>query len=118
MTRPARLVTRVGWRRIKLWQLYLGVGAIGTALYALVPPFKGSGPLINLLGLSGVMAVVVGIRRNRPESRWPWWLFALGLLLFWLGDVYTYSYPKLFHVSVPFPSPGDAVYIAVYPALM
>ena len=102
----------------RLWQLYLGGGAFVTALYALVPPFKGSGPIINLLGLSAVVAVVVGVRRNRPKSRWPWWLFAFGLGLFWLGDVYTYSYPRLFHVNVPFPSFGDAVYLTVYPALM
>ena len=41
-----------------------------------------------------------------------------GLLLFFMGDVYTYSYPKLFHADVPFPSPGDAMYIGVYPVLM
>ena len=35
-----------------------------------------------------------------------------------LGDVYTYSYPKLVHHEVPFPSFGDALYLAVYPALM
>ena len=108
----------VPWRRVKVWQLYLVVGGVATALYSLVPPFAGSGPLINLLGLSGVVAVIVGIRLNRPESRLPWWLFAFGLFLFWLGDVYTYSYPKLFHADVPFPSAGDAVYLMVYPALM
>ena len=118
MTRPGRLLKSVRWRRIGLWRAYLAAGAILTALYALVPPFKGSGPVINLLGLSAVVAVVVGIRRNHPKSRWPWWLFALGLLLFGLGDIYTYSYPRLFHVDVPFPSAGDALYIAVYPALM
>ena len=41
-----------------------------------------------------------------------------GLLLFWLGDIYTYSYPKLFGADVPFPSLGDAMYLAVYPVLM
>jgi diguanylate cyclase (GGDEF)-like protein/PAS domain S-box-containing protein len=111
-------VNRIHWRRIALWRIYLAAGAVATVLYALVPPFKGNGPLINLLGLSGVVAVLVGMRRNRPRSRWPWLLFALGLFLFWLGDVYTYSYPRLFHVDVPFPSAGDAVYLTVYPALM
>ena len=115
VTRP---IKPVRWRRPSLWQCYLAGGAVVTALYALVPPFKGNGPVINLLGLSGVIAVVVGIRRNRPKSRWPWRLFALGLFLFWVGDVYTYSYPRLFHVTVPFPSFGDAVYLTVYPALM
>ena len=111
-------MSRLRFRRVRLWQLYLAGGGILTVLYALVPPFKGSGPLINLLGLSGVAAVVIGVRRNRPKSRWPWWLFAFGLFLFWVGDVYTYSYPRLFHVTVPFPSFGDAVYLSVYPALM
>ena len=105
-------------RRIPLWQAYLAIGSLGCLLYALVPPFAGSGPLINALGLSGVVAVVVGARRYRPAALGPWRCFAVGLFLFWLGDVYTYSYPRLFHVDVPFPSPGDALYVAVYPVLM
>jgi diguanylate cyclase (GGDEF)-like protein/PAS domain S-box-containing protein len=100
------------------WQLYLATGSLLTALYLLVPPFKGSGPVINLLGLSGVVAVVAGVPRNRPASSVPWWFFALGLGLFWLGDLYTYSYPKLLHKEVPFPSIGDGIYLTVYPVLM
>jgi len=74
-------------RRTPLWQSYLAVGALGTALYALVPPFAGSGPLINGLGLSGVVAIIVGVRRNRPASNGPWRFFAVGLFLFWVGDL-------------------------------
>ena len=48
----------------------------------------------------------------------PGGCFAAGLALFWLGDLYTYSYPKLFGADVPFPSAGDAIYLAVYPVLM
>ncbi len=83
-----------------------------------VPPFAGSGPVFNLLGLSPVIAILVGVRRYRPVSRGPWRWFALGFLLFWVGDLYTYSYPRLFHHEVPFPSIGDAAYLVVYPALM
>src|SRR4029077_15055960 len=100
------------------WQVYLALGAVGTVLYELVPPFKGYAPLLNLMGLSAVVAVVVGVRRNRPGYALPWWLFAVGLGLYWLGDVYTYSSPKLLHAEVPFPSAGDAIYLTVYPALM
>jgi diguanylate cyclase (GGDEF)-like protein/PAS domain S-box-containing protein len=102
----------------RAWQMYLALGGAFTALYVLVPPFKGSGPVINLLGLSGVLAVVAGVRRNRPASPLPWWFFAAGLGLFWLGDLYTYSYPKLLNQDVPFPSIGDGIYLAVYPVLM
>ncbi len=68
--------------RASLWQSYLAGGVILTALYWAVPPFRGYGPVINLLGVYGVGAVLVGVRRNRPRSRAPWLLFALGLLLF------------------------------------
>ena len=64
------------------------------------------------------MAIIVGVRRYKPASRGPWRWFALGMLLFWLGDLYTYSYPRLFNADVPFPSLGDGAYVAVYPALM
>ncbi len=109
---------RVPWRRLSVWQLYLLFGALVTALYTLVPPFQGYGPIMNLLGLSGVVAVIVGMRRNRPGYPLPWLLFAVGLFLFWVGDLYTYSYPQLTGAVVPFPSFGDAVYLTVYPALM
>jgi len=101
------------------WQTYLAFGAVGVFLYLLVPPFMGNALLYNTLGLSCVIAVVVGIRRNKPSYALPWWLFAVGLCLYWMGDVYTYSYPKyILHHEVPFPSIGDAIYLTVYPALM
>jgi diguanylate cyclase (GGDEF)-like protein/PAS domain S-box-containing protein len=104
---------------VQAWQGYLAFGALGTFLYLLVPPFKGNALLINALGLSSVLAVVLGIRRNRPSHALPWWLFAVGLCLYWMGDVYTYSFPKyILHHEVPFPSIGDAIYLSVYPALM
>jgi diguanylate cyclase (GGDEF)-like protein/PAS domain S-box-containing protein len=105
-------------RRPALWQMYLIVGAVLTALYVWVPPFAASGPVMNLLGLSPVIAIVVGVRRYKPTSALPWLFFAVGFALFWAGDLYTYSYPRLFGVDVPFPSLGDGFYVAVYPALM
>jgi len=89
-----------------------------TAAYVWAPVLKGSAPLFNLLGLAPVLAIVAGVRIYQPASKGPWWWFAAGMGLFWLGDLYTYSYPKLFVGEVPFPSPGDAAYVAVYPALM
>jgi diguanylate cyclase (GGDEF)-like protein/PAS domain S-box-containing protein len=75
--------------------------------------------LLNTIGLSTWIAVIVGIRRNRPAYALPWWLFAVGFLLYWMGDVYTYSYPQLIlHHEVPFPSIGDAIYLTVYPLQM
>ncbi len=105
--------------RMQAWQAYLAIAGLATFLYLLVPPLKGNALLINTIGLSSVIAVVWGIRRNKPSYSLPWWLFAGGLCLYWMGDVYTYSYPKyILHHEVPFPSIGDAIYLTVYPALM
>jgi diguanylate cyclase (GGDEF)-like protein/PAS domain S-box-containing protein len=97
---------------------YLGVTGGLTAAYLFLPPLAGNGPLINFLGLSGVVAIVAGIKIHKPRAQAAWWLFALGQFLFFSGDLYTYSYPKLFHADVGFPSLGDGLYLAVYPALM
>src|SRR5215207_10115247 len=105
-------------RRPPFWLAYLTFVALLTAGYLLVPPLKGSGPVMNLLGLSPVIAILAGLRMHRPASRSPWLWFAVGFVLFWLGDLYTYSYPLLIGQEVPFPSPGDASYLLVYPALM
>ena len=105
------------WRK-RIWTVYLAVGGILTAGYMLVPPLKGNGPLINLLGLSSSIAIAVGIYLHRPKARAAWFLFIVGQFLFFAGDLYTYSYPKLFGVDVEFPSLGDAIYLTVYPALI
>jgi diguanylate cyclase (GGDEF)-like protein/PAS domain S-box-containing protein len=100
------------------WLAYLAGALVLTALYSAVPPFAGSGPVFNLLGLSPALAILAGIRLQRPANPVPWYWFAAGFVLFWLGDLYTYSYPKLLDREVPFPSPGDGFYVAVYPVLM
>jgi len=100
------------------WIAFLGAGALITTLYLLVPPLKGSGPVMNVLGLSPVVAIAAGVRLYRPQARVAWSFVAVGFVLFWLGDVYTYSYPLLLHREVPFPSLGDAAYLLVYPALI
>jgi diguanylate cyclase (GGDEF)-like protein/PAS domain S-box-containing protein len=100
------------WRN-SAWAWYLAVTGVLAALYLFVPPLKGAGPLINVLGFSGVVAIVAGIRIHRPKARAAWWLFVFGQFLFFSGDLYTYTYP-----NASFPSIGDAFYLAVYPALM
>jgi diguanylate cyclase (GGDEF)-like protein/PAS domain S-box-containing protein len=100
------------------WVWYLAAGGVLTAAYLFFPPLAGNGPLINALGCSGWVAIAVGIRMHHPRARAAWWLFVAGQFLFFAGDVYTYSYPKLLGADVPFPSAGDALYLAVYPVLI
>ena len=108
---------RPDWRA-RAWVLYLASGALLTGAYLWFPPLTGSGPLINLLGLSSSIAIAVGIYLHRPKARAAWLLFIIGQFLFFAGDLYTYSYPKLTGAEVEFPSFGDAIYLTVYPALV
>jgi diguanylate cyclase (GGDEF)-like protein/PAS domain S-box-containing protein len=107
-----------GSAREKAWLWYLLATSALTGLYLFAAPLAGNGPLINALGLSGVVAIVVGIRMHRPTARMAWWLFAAGQFLYFSGDLYTYGYRKVFGADVPFPSLGDAFYLAVYPVLL
>ena len=107
-----------GWSRDRVWIWYLAVTGLLSALYLFAPGLSGNGPLINFLGLTGVLAIVAGIRMHKPAARAAWWLFAAGQFLFLSGDLYTYSYPKLLGADVGFPSIGDGLYLLVYPVLM
>ena len=120
--RPGRNTRReplagIDWRG-RVWLIYLAVGVVLTAAYLWFPPLKGNGPLINLLGLSSSIAVAVGDLPPSPQGTAAWVLFIVGQFLFFAGDLYTYSYPKLTGVEVEFPSIGDAIYLTVYPALV
>ena len=102
----------------RAWIVFLAAGALLLGVYLFVPPLEGSGPLMNVLGLAPVLAILAGIRLHEPRARAAWSCFAIGFTLFWLGDLYTYSYPLLLDRDVPFPSLGDAAYLLVYPALI
>ncbi len=104
-------------RRSSIWVIYLASGALLTAAYLWFPPLRASGPLFNVLGLSSSIAIGVGIYLHRPRSK-AWVFFIVGQFLFFAGDLYTYSYRIFSGADVGFPSVGDALYLAVYPALM
>ena len=108
----SRAIHTVKLSRQTAWAWYMAAGALVTLMYVMVPPVAGNGRVMNALGLSSSVAIVLGIVFHQPKLRKAWIAFLIGQLLFFMGDVYTYS------PNVGFPSPGDALYLAVYPALM
>ncbi len=71
----------------------------------LVPAAQGrTAPSSTCSASPSSVAIAVGIYLHRPKARAAWVLFIVGSFLFFAGDLYTYSYPKLMGVEVEFPS--------------
>ncbi|HXY42307.1 MAG TPA: diguanylate cyclase, partial [Vicinamibacteria bacterium] len=105
--------------RQRAWYLYLAGGLVLGVLYYLGPSWAKTGYSQNIVGMSGVAAILVGMHFNRPRNRLAWSLFAAGLALFVAGDIITYNPELFFHAhNAPFPSIGDAAYLLVYPFLV
>lgn len=68
-----------------------------------------------LIGLSGVIAILVGVRLHRPARRWPWLVLAAANLTFVSGDTAYNALESFFGQTRPFPSVADALYLATYP---
>ena len=88
-----------------------------TAAYLFVPGLR-LGPIFNLIAISSPIAILIAVRLWKPQTRLPWYLFALGMTFFVAGDVITYNYDRFFGTELPFPSIGDVFYLSVYPCLV
>jgi diguanylate cyclase (GGDEF)-like protein/PAS domain S-box-containing protein len=69
----------------------------------------------GLLGLSGVVAIEVGVVVNRPARRLPWLLLAVGNLTFISGQVSFLVASLIQRQPLPFPSFADLLYLVSYP---
>jgi PAS domain S-box-containing protein len=99
------------------WIVYLVLGTLAVLAYLFVHPIR-VGAFFNVICFSAPIAIVVSVGIRRPKRRLPWLLFAFGQTLFVTGDVLTYNYERFFGSPLPFPSVGDAFYLAVYPCLI
>jgi len=101
-----------------MWFLSGGVAVI--ALYYLLPVFDAP-PLARdlvsqLFPIGATVALVVGIRTNRPVRRLPWVLLALAQAANLTGDMINLLQNQVFHVD-QYPSPSDVCYLVAYPII-
>jgi PAS domain S-box-containing protein len=101
----------------RIWYVYLALGGAVLTAFVFVHSIR-VGLLFNLIALSAAIAIVVAVRVHRPRQVLPWYLVAIGQLLFVAGDLITYNYEEFFGTEPPFPSIGDLFYLSVYPFLV
>ncbi|MEY9859562.1 diguanylate cyclase (GGDEF)-like protein [Catenulispora sp. GAS73] len=90
------------------------------AFMALWTVFYYSVPSLHLLtwtviGLGGVGAVLVGVRRHHPSSPLAWYFLAGAMLTLVSGDTVYNLLTDVFDEVEPFPSIADAIYLLTYP---
>jgi signal transduction histidine kinase len=99
-------------REFRVGAIFLAAALALTVAYFLVPRGAAQNDINEVIGIGSALAIVLGVRLNRPSFPLPWLLFAAGNLLFALGDV---VFNQL--SNPPTPSAADWFYLAGYPAL-
>jgi diguanylate cyclase len=97
--------------------IYLGLGLVATVAYYLVP-IGWQNTITDVVGLSAVIAIIVGTRMHKPTTPIAWYAMALGQFLFVVGDVVFTYYEEVLHLASPFPSWADVSYLAAYVPLI
>ena len=98
-----------------LWQWWLLCGGVVGAVYLALPsnnPWAWG--LYNVFGFAAAVAIVIGVRRNRPRRAGPWYWFATALALWAAGDV-VYQVQYFVWDWQTFPAPADTLYLLAYP---
>lgn len=105
------------WGNRLSWSAYAGWAALLTGIYFAVPDDLAQSILYDVIGLSAVLATMIGVHRNRPANPRPWQLFAIGTFLAVLGDALWTAHDAVVGGDPPFPWIADPVYLASYPFL-
>ena len=97
--------------RARAWVVYPAVAAAAIFVYYFLPNHVQPW-LYGAIGLSSMSAIVVGIRRNRPELPLAWWFLFAGQTLFFIADTVWAA------LDYAFPTIADAFYLLGYPSLL
>ena len=99
-----------------IWWRYLIAGVALSVGVLAMPVGLGRDLIYLLIGASGAVGIVFGVRRHRPVHPMGWYLMAAGNAAWVLGDAIYAWFAHGLLVS-PFPSIADVAYLAAYPML-
>jgi signal transduction histidine kinase len=103
-----------------LWRRYLIVGAAVSLAYLALPASGTESVLVAKVLLVGgvsasmVVALVVGVRRHRPDNLAPWYALIIAGSIYVAGALTFYTLHYLLG-SDAFPSAADVLYLGHYP---
>ncbi|MFC5679136.1 putative bifunctional diguanylate cyclase/phosphodiesterase [Aeromicrobium endophyticum] len=97
------------------WRVYATAASLAVVAYFAMPSGRVADALYVAIGVSCVVAIVVGTRVQRPSSVAPWLVLAAGQAT-WVGADAVYSWLEATD-SLTHPSAADALYLGSYPLL-
>jgi diguanylate cyclase (GGDEF)-like protein len=96
------------------WKYVILVGLCAVAGYFALPGPTSQADAYRAIGVGAVACIVIGVQLHRPKERFGWYLLALGIALFILGDAGDNTYSLAINRTVPSPSLGDAFCLGGY----
>lgn len=110
-------MSAVGRRQSQVWLWALAGGLGLVALYFIFPNLIIDDAIYSALGIGSVVAILVGIRINKPKARRGWFLMAWSGAAFAVGDFISNFFSGVLPQAVGAVSYADAFYLAGYPLL-
>ncbi len=101
----------------RLWKITLFGGLALAAIYFALPGLDAKDLAYSAIGVGSTLAMLIGVRKNRPAQPLGWLLLAVANGCFVCGDVVFNVYDLVLHTDIPFPSVADGLYLAGYPFL-
>jgi signal transduction histidine kinase len=99
-------------RDFRVGAIFLAAALALTAAYFAIGRGAAQNDIYDAVGVGSSLAILLGVRLNRPGFPLPWLLFAAGNLFFAVADI---IFNQL--VNPPTPSVADWFYLAGYPVL-
>jgi PAS domain S-box-containing protein len=99
----------------KAWAWFLGAAFAGGLLYFALPDGSvAQGAVFVVAALAVPVAIAVGIVRNRPAVRAPWFLLLAAWILYQAANVPWALFPRVAGRPLPYPSAVDWLYWSSY----
>jgi signal transduction histidine kinase len=99
-------------REFRVGAIFLAAALALTVAYFVIGRGAAQNDIYDVIGVASSLAILLGVRLNRPDFPLPWLLFAAGNLFFAVADI---IFNQL--VNPPTPSVADWFYLAGYPVL-